>query len=157
MPPPDDDHHVLAGELRDARAALLELARAVPESRIYRTTARPGWTLKHELAALAAADRELLHVFEQLRAGAFAHAAPRELRRRFGEAMHVAQELRFPQLLERLATDVERVVEAVLGHPELSEPLEQTGREAASLSDLVRDHARRALEAAELFRSHAGQ
>jgi uncharacterized damage-inducible protein DinB len=100
-------------ELREAREALAALVASLPETRIYRPTARPGWTVKHELAHLAALDTEILH---RLRAAAEGLAAVEgtSLRRLRGEAMHRAQELRLAPLrahLEALGSAVAQAAE----------------------------------------------
>ncbi len=112
--PPDLDHASLAQELREARDALLELLRTLPESRAYRATERAGWTLKHELAALGAADVELVHVLDELkrRSG----TVTLELRRRRAESMHALQSLRLTPLIERLEHDGGRAAEALAEH-----------------------------------------
>lgn len=112
--PSDLDHVSLAQELREARDALLELLRTLPESRAYRATERAGWTLKHELAALGAADAELVHVLDELkrRSG----TVTLELRRRRAESMHALQSLRLTPLIERLEHDGGRAIEALAEH-----------------------------------------
>ncbi len=156
MSPPDvdglHDPHRLADELRAGRDALLHLARDVSESRIYRVTARPGWTLKHELAALAASDAELLHVLDELRRRPTLPAGRLHLRRRFAESMHAMKELRLAELLDRLEADGARVVAAVRQHSQLlGRRLEVAGRDLTSMADLVHAHAERAREAVQTF------
>ena len=146
------DAHRLADELRAGRDALLNLARDVSETRIYRATARPGWTLKHELAALAASDAELLYVLDQLRRRPTLPAGGLDLRRQWAESMHAMKELPLAKLLDRLEADGARVVAAVRQHaPLLGCPLEVAGRDHHSMADLVHAHAERAREAAETF------
>ena len=146
------DPHRLAAELRAGRAALLHLARNVSESRIYRGTARPGWTLKHELAALAASDAELLHVLDELRRRPTLPVGGLDLRRRFAESMHAMKELRLAELLDRLQADGARVAAAVRQHePLLGRPLGVAGRDLKSMADLVHAHAERARAAVETF------
>jgi hypothetical protein len=111
---PDLDHAALARELREARDALLELVRALPESRAYRATERAGWTLKHELAALAAADVELTHVLEELRRRS--GTVTLELRRRRAETMHGLQSMRLTPLIDRLEHDGARAIETLAEH-----------------------------------------
>lgn len=108
------DHASLARELREARDALVELLRTLPESRAYRATERAGWTLKHELSALGAADLELVHVLDELkrRSG----TVTLELRRRRAETMHALQSLRLTPLIERLEQDGARAAEALAEH-----------------------------------------
>lgn len=110
----DLDHRSLAKELAAARATLIELLRTLPESRAYRATTRPGWTLKHELTALGAADSEMLHVLEELRRRS--GAVTLDLRRRRAETMHSLQHLRLAPLIERLEQDGARVIGALNEH-----------------------------------------
>jgi hypothetical protein len=162
MSPPEvgslHDAHRLADELRAGRDALLNLARDVSESRIYRVTARPGWTLKHELAALAASDAELLHVLDELRRRPTLPTGGLDLRRRFAESMHAMKELRLAELLDRLEADGARVAAAVRQHAQLlGRPLEVAGRDLKSMADLVHAHAERAREAVETFAGQAAR
>ncbi len=108
------DHASLAAELREARDALLELLRTLPESRAYRATERAGWTLKHELAALGAADAELVHILEELRRRS--GTLTLELRRRRAETMHGLQSLRLTPLIERLEHGGAAAVESLAEH-----------------------------------------
>jgi hypothetical protein len=158
--PPDFDYQALEAELRQARDALLELARRLPESRAYRATSRPGWTLKHELSALAAADAELLHVLEELRR----RGVPLELdlRRRRAEAMHAVQNLRLNPLLDRLEHGGLRVAEALLAQGHLlshsvnlrgSNGASEDASEARPGSDLLRAYRDRAEEALRTLRA----
>jgi hypothetical protein len=138
----------LAEQLRSLRTALLDLIEELPETRLYRATDRLGWTIKHELSSLAAADEELEHVLERLREGP-AHAEL-QLRRFRGERMWVAQELRLTPLREHLAATGERALAAVEAHAQelADEPLSIAGRELASARDYLEAHlaaAQRAL------------
>lgn len=108
------DSAALVRELREARETLLALARELPESRAYRATERAGWTLKHELSALAAADLELVHVLEELRRRS--GTVTLELRRRRAEAMHAVQNIRLTPLIERLEQGGAAVTEALAEH-----------------------------------------
>ena len=96
------------------RAAFIEALRTLPESRAYRATGRVGWTLKHELSALGAADVELLHVIDELRRRS--DTVTLELRRRRAEAMHGLQNMRLSPLIERLEQDGARALEALAEH-----------------------------------------
>ncbi len=98
---PDFDVRKLLDDAGVARSALLEQARSVSESRVLGRTDRPGWTLKHELASIVAADGELAHVFGELARGRALHDGL-DLRRRFAQAMHTVQELRLSGIVERL-------------------------------------------------------
>jgi hypothetical protein len=110
----DVDHRSLARELTEARAALIEALRTLPESRAYRASERAGWTLKHELSALGAADSELLHVLDELRRRS--GTVTLELRRRRAESMHALQSMRLTPLTERLEQDGARALEALAEH-----------------------------------------
>ena len=151
MTSPERDPQRLAEELESVRAALLELARAVPQSSIYGATARPGWTLKHELAALAAAAAELMHVLDELRRSPLPRGGL-DLRRRFGETMLATIELGLPELLARLETGGRDVATVLREHAELLErPLRVAGREVSSMLDLVQAHGERGRRAVEAF------
>lgn len=121
----------LAAGLRTVRRELLVTIEGLPESRIYRTTEREGWTLKHELAYLAAADRVLLALIERLRelppsldAPLVLAHSPAALRRLHGEEMHATVELRLGPLRDDLAAMGERVPRAVEEHaPRLDHPV----------------------------------
>ncbi len=155
MPPPDPDVRQLLDLAGAARSALLQHARAVSESRVFGRTDRPGWTLKHELASVAAADHELLHVFAELARG---RALPEgfDLRRRFAEAMHVVQELRLSRIVERLEDGGTALAGQLDGHSELLErPLKLAGREARSLGELAHAHVERLRAAVATFDAHA--
>jgi hypothetical protein len=121
----------LAAGLRTVRRELLVTIEGLPESRIYRATEREGWTLKHELAYLAAADRVLLALIERLRELppsldvplVLAHS-PTALRRLHGEEMHATVELRLGPLRDELAALGERVPHAIEEHaPRLVHPV----------------------------------
>lgn len=156
------EHHALADELVQVREALIELGRRLPESRAYRATSRAGWTLKHELAALGAADDELVHVLDEVRR----RAAPigLDLRRRRGETMHRLQQLRLTPLLDEVEQGGARAIEALREHghhldegawvegaahaaQDASRDLERRGR------DLLRMYGERAREALETIRA----
>ena len=111
---PDFDPAALAKELREARDSLIELLRTLPESRAYRATERAGWTIKHEMAALGAADAELVHILDELkrRSGTLTF----ELRRRRAESMHGLQNLRLSPLIEALERGGARAVDAITEH-----------------------------------------
>ncbi|MCC6238668.1 MAG: hypothetical protein IT299_13995 [Dehalococcoidia bacterium] len=139
------DHASLASELRDARAALLELLRTLPESRAYRATERAGWTLKHELAALGAADAELVHVLEELRRRS--GTLTLELRRRRAESMHSLQNLRLTPLIERLEAGGAAAAESVAAyghHLARAVHVEQAAEGATPASASALAHAYRA-------------
>jgi hypothetical protein len=138
----------LAVQLHALRRELLELIEELPETRLYRATDRLGWTIKHELSFLAAADEELEHVLERVREGQA--SAELQLRRFRGERMWLAQELRLAPLREHLAATGERAIAAVEAHAhEVTDaPLAIAGRELASAREYLEEHleaARRAL------------
>ena len=96
-----------AAVLRGLRDALVARLEELPETRLSKLTRRHGWTLRHELAWLAAADAELSARLELAAGGATGAAGgsieePRWRRLR-GEAMHAAQELRLHALRDHLA------------------------------------------------------
>ena len=150
------DGSKLAQEWREAREALLELAAKLPETRAYRSTDRAGWTLKHELSHVAGLDEELRHLLESARAGLGDHHLP-GLRRRRGQAMHTAQEMRLARLREHLAAAGEATAVAL---EEAGDALGSSVRiaeaETASVAELVRQRLDRAKESVTLFQKHLG-
>lgn len=152
---PNFDARMLLDQADAARSALLDHARSVSESRVFGRTGRPGWTLKHELASVAAADGELLHVFGELRRGR-ALDGGLDLRRRFAEAMLVVQHLRLSRIVERLEGDGATLARQIGDHAELLErPLKLVGREARSLGELAHSHVDRLRAAVSIFDEHA--
>jgi len=98
---------------RAARQTLIELLEALPETRLSTATPRHGWTLRHELAWLAAADLELSTRL-QLAAG---HATEEpQWRRLRGEAMHLAQEMRLHALRDHLSQTGEQAAATLEAH-----------------------------------------
>ena len=75
---------------------------------MHRTTRRGA------LAALGAADAELVHVLDELRRRSGTHTL--ELRRRRAESMHGLQNLRLTPLIERLEASGAAAAEAVASH-----------------------------------------
>ncbi len=152
----NEDGRTLAREWREAREALLELAAKLPETRAYRNTDRAGWTLKHELSHVAGLDEELRHLVESARAGLSDHQLP-GLRRRRGQAMHAAQEMRLARLREHLAVAGEATAAAL---EEAGDALASSVRiaeaEGASVAQLVRLRLERARESIALFQRHLG-
>ncbi len=152
---PDFDARSLIDGAAAARAALLEHARPLSESRVYGRTGRPGWTLKHELASVVAADGELLHLFGELRRGRALHGGL-DLRRRFAQAMHAVQELRLSRIVERLEEGGAAFARQVDGHGDLlARPLKLAGSEARSLGELAHEHVERVREAVRTFEQHS--
>lgn len=151
---PDFDVRGLRDQASVARAALLGHARSLSESRAYGKTDRPGWTLKHELASVVAADGELLHLLGELRRGRALHAGL-DLRRRFAQAMHAVQELRLSRIVERLEEGGAAFARQIDGHGELlARPLTLAGSEARSLGELAHEHVERVREAVRTFEQH---
>lgn len=144
-----------AARLRALRAELLPLLEALPETRLGRALERPGWTLRHELAALAAGDAELRHVLDALRTRSEADGAL-ALRRLRGEAMLLAQQMRLHVMREHLAAGVDQAAGALERSGELLDrPLAIVGREVTSVrayvagllaqAESVRDEVRTAI------------
>jgi hypothetical protein len=109
------------------RARLISLLEDLPETRLSKTTPRLGWTLRHELSWLAAADEELRQRLELTAAASEDEPRWRRIR---GEAMHEAQELRLAALTAHLeasgtslGTSLERHA-ARLNEPAVSEAQE---------------------------------
>lgn len=153
-----DEHEggQLAQQWREARTAVLELVAKLPETRVSRSTDRPGWTLKHELAHLLSLDEELRHFVESARAGLSDHHAV-GLRRVRGQAMHTAQEMRFGPLREYLAVAGEATAAAIEEAGEaLGESVRLAEAEGASVADIVRSRLARARESVEMFQKHLG-
>lgn len=102
-----------------SRKELLALLDELPETRLSKPTTRQGWTLRHELSWLAAADEELLQRLEI----AFGSASDEPHWRRVrGQAMHAAQELRLAALREHLGSSGERASASLRTHePRLHE------------------------------------
>ncbi|MDA0352233.1 MAG: hypothetical protein O3A10_08485 [Chloroflexi bacterium] len=110
-----------AEEIGARRAVLIELLAELPETRLSKPTTRHGWTLRHELAWLAAADAELLQRLE-LTSGA--NNDEPHWRRVRGEAMHAAQEMRLAALREHLATSGGLVATSLTKHAaRLNDPM----------------------------------
>ena len=125
-------------------AELLALLGAITETRLHRPTGREGWTVRHLLGAVAAADHALAHVL-----GALAEE-PTEpqrfaLRRLRGEVMFRAH-MRHRQGLDELLAETHAEAEAALSaHGWLLDLLiDVDGSEAASAHDLLAE--RTALE-----------
>lgn len=113
-----EDAPGLAREWRQVRSFALEIAATIPETRVYRNTERSGWTLKHELSHLAALDAEVLHMLRAAHnspPGRDEHVDAIAVRRRRGEAMHRAQDMRLLPLREHLAEQGEEAARAIEG------------------------------------------
>lgn len=95
------------------RAELIELLTELPETRLSKPTPRHGWTLRHELAWLAAADEELLQRLEHRLSGATDEPHWRRVR---GQAMHTAQEMRLAALRDHLEASGARVSASLEAH-----------------------------------------
>lgn len=153
-----DEHEggQLAHQWREARTAVLQLVAKLPETRAYRATDRPGWTLKHELAHLLSLDEELRHFVQSARTGSSTHHTV-GLRRVRGQAMHAAQEMRLGRLREQLAVAGEATAVAIEEAGEaLGASVQIAEAEGASVADLVRSRLDRARESLEMFQKHVG-
>ncbi len=121
------------------RGELLSLLGAITETRLNRPVGREGWTLRHALGAVAAADRVLAHVLGSFAAEPQA-AARFHLRRLRGEIMYGAHMLRregLQRLLEETHAEAETALRA---HARLLDrPIEVEGSEAMSANDLLAD------------------
>lgn len=128
--------------LRSLRAELVTLLEALPETRLSKPTPRQGWTLRHELSWLAAADEELRRRLDL--ATSDAAEAP-HWRRVRGEAMHQAQEMRLAALREHLANSGASVSDSLEAHaPRLDEP---------PIREAVEEHRRHTETALETLRT----
>ena len=134
--PPALDIEALTADLTAARVALVAVLREMPESQAYRATPRPGWTLKHELALVAAHDAELTHVLVEVRR----RPSPLvlDLRRRRSEALRFLVELRLRALVDRLEEEGARLAVALAEHAHVAAlPVQVLGLEARSALDLA--------------------
>lgn len=146
-----------AARLRALRAELLPLLEALPETRLGRALQRPGWTLRHELAALAAGDAELPHVLETLRTHGEAEAEL-ALRRLRGEAMLLAQQMRLHVMREHLAAGVHQAADALERSAELLDrPVSIAGRDAHSVREYIAELLAQAESTRDEVRAAIGQ
>ncbi len=151
----------IATQLLKARRELLEAVAELSETRVFRPTEREGWTVKHELAYLAAADRVLLSVIDELRQvpgdePLVLATHPAALRRLHGEHMHVTHELRLTPLredLQALGDDTARALEQHAA--QLDRPVALGGAPAPAL-DHARAHLARAIEGVQRIRESLG-
>jgi hypothetical protein len=120
-----------AAAFRAARHTLIELLEALPETRLSTATPRDGWTLRHELAWLAAADLELTTRIQLATAPPAAEPHWRRLR---GEAMHLAQEMRLHALRDHLAETGDQAATTLEAHPDTT----STAAVHAALTDHTR-------------------
>ena len=104
-----------AAAFRSARHTLIELLENLPETRLSTATPRHGWTLRHEIAWLAAADLELTTRIQLASGQATDEPHWRRLR---GEAMHVAQEMRLHALRDHLAETGNQAASTLEAHPD---------------------------------------
>ncbi len=104
-----------AATFRANRSALIELLESLPETRLSTATPRHGWTLRHELAWLAAADLELMTRIQLASGQATEEPQWRRLR---GEAMHLAQEMRLHALRDHLGQTGEQAAKTLEAHPD---------------------------------------
>lgn len=123
------------------RSELLALLGAITETRLYRPTETEGWTLRHVLGAVAAADRVLAHVLEVLAAEP---TTPKHftLRRVRGEVMynaHMRHREGLGKLIEETYAEAEKAI-SVHGWL-LDLPIEVVGSDAMSAHDLLAERA----------------
>jgi uncharacterized damage-inducible protein DinB len=151
------DASALAEEWRETRRALLEFIEQIPETRAYRATDRAGWTLKHELSHLISLDAELVQLLGAAQQGMVEHIDAVALRRRRGQVMHAAQELRLTPLRERLTNAGEEAARAIEGATDaLNAPLTVAGHEARTASDYIQAQIARARQGAEMLHRALG-
>lgn len=138
----EHDVTALIEELRESRDALLGVIERLSETRVHRATERDGWTVKHELAAVAAHDTVLVHVVEELaRRPALSVIDVSRLR---GEAMLTAKELRLTPLRERLESGLQRLTDILGRHDHtLARSVSIAGQPAAAVAALLREQAER--------------
>jgi hypothetical protein len=146
----DESRSTLLDELAALRGELLETLDGLSEARLFQSTERDGWTVRHELSGMAAADHELLHVLESLAAEAAPVGESRSetLRRVRGEAMHRVQEQRLAGIRAQLGENATPVTAAIAGAPP-SPPTMNLGDSAATLDEYLvnyRDQARSTLQ-----------
>ena len=125
-----------AAAFRTARHALIELLESLPETRLSTATPRHGWTLRHELAWLAAADLDLTTRIQLATGQTSAEPHWRRLR---GEAMHLAQEMRLHALRDHLAQTGDQTAATLEAHPDASS--------TAAVRSALADHTRATLSA----------
>jgi hypothetical protein len=125
----------------EGRVELLALLHAITETRLYRPTGRDGWTVRHLLGAVAAADRTLAHVLGELAEEPTVRQRFR-LRRLRGEVMYRAH-MRHRQGLAELLAETDAEAEAALSaHGWLLDlPIEVEGSDATSAHDLLTERA----------------
>ena len=149
------DIEALAADLLAVRSALIALLREMPESQAYRATPRPGWTLKHELALVAAHDAELTHVLAEVRR----RPSPvvLDLRRRRAEALQVLVQLRLRALVDRVEEEGERLLSVLREHAHVAaHPIEVRDLDARSAADLARAQHQRLLALIEALEGPRG-
>jgi len=146
-----------AARLRALRAELLALLETLPETRLGGALEREGWTLRHELASLAASDVELAHVLDALR-GRADGAVELAVRRLRGEAMLHAQQMRLHVLRAHLAVSIEAAT-GVLEHAGelLERPLAIAGRDVHSAREYVAGLVAQAESARDAVRTATGR
>jgi len=146
------DIEALAADLIAVRSSLVEMLREMPESQAYRATPRPGWTLKHELALVAAHDAELTYVLVEVRR----RPSPivLDLRRRRAEALQTLVQLRLRALVDRVEEEGDRLLDVLREHAHVAaHPIELRDLEARSPADLARAQHQRLLALIEALRA----
>lgn len=135
-----------AAAFRAARHTLIELLEALPETRLSTATPRHGWTLRHELAWLAAADLELTTHIQLATAPTADEPHWRRLR---GEAMHLAQEMRLHALRDHLTETGNQAAATLEAHPDTTS--------TAPVRTALADHTRATDSATAIIRKVLGR
>ncbi len=147
------------------RAALLALLGAITETRLHRPAETEGWTLRHLIGAVAAADRALAHVLDAVAADPPELAEPPEpteltaaprfaLRRLRGEVMYRAHMRNREGLAELLAETGAEAERALSAHGWLLDlPIEVEGSGVTSARDLLAERGERERAALQALRA----
>jgi hypothetical protein len=135
-----------AASFRDSRHTLVELLESLPETRLSTATPRHGWTLRHELAWLAAADLELTTRIQLARDQTSDEPHWRRLR---GEAMHLAQEMRLHALRDHLTQTGDQAATTLEAHPDATAD--------AAVRAALADHGRATASATAVVEKVLGQ
>lgn len=132
-----------AKEGEAGREELLAVLAAITETRLNRPAGREGWTLRHALGAVAAADRVLSHVLASLAAEPGTTARFR-LRRLRGEVMYRAHMLQRDALGRLLRQTHAEAESALAAHAALlGRAIEVEDGPSRSVGDLLARRAER--------------
>ena len=132
-----------ADEEATGREELLAVLAALTETRLHRPAGREGWTLRHALGAVAAADRVLAHVLASLAADPGTPARFR-LRRLRGEVMYEAHMLQRDALGRLLRQTHAEAEGALAAHAALlGRTIEVEDGASWSVGELIADRAGR--------------